>query len=166
MIEYSDASLPLTRRLGPGVYALLFRLTCDLTIPTRQLGVKTYSAGWYAYVGSARRGISSRLKHHMRAIHPRPHWHIDYLLPQGSLSTIVVAETSGDLECTISRYLAGKFRVISRFGASDCRCKGHLFQSDSKETLLIALQEAIKESECIPQIITIADHSECSNALL
>jgi len=157
MIEHNEASLQLTRRLGLGVYALLFRLTCDLTINTGRLGVKTYCSGWYAYVGSARRGISARLKHHMRAIHPRPHWHIDYLLPQCSLSTIVVAETSGDLECAISRYMAGRFRVVSRFGASDCRCKGHLFQSDSEESLAETLQEAIKESEYIPQIITIAD---------
>ena len=42
------------------------------------LGAVCFERGWYAYVGSARRGRGARVARHQRADKPL-HWHADYL---------------------------------------------------------------------------------------
>ena len=109
-----------------------------------------YQAGWYAYIGSAIGGISGRFKHHLGDHHAKPRWHIDYLLPHGELSAVVVAETRRRVECLLAGFLARRFQVVRRFGSSDCRCAGHLFWSEARAPLLDSMLEAVREVGCSP----------------
>ncbi len=136
-------------RLGSGVYGVLFEISQQLAVPTGRLGVRTYPMGWYAYIGSAMGGISGRIRHHLRT-HERPRWHIDYLLPHGDVSAVVVAETRQRMECLLAAFLAKRFHVVHRFGSSDCRCAGHLFWSEVRAPLLDAILEAVQEVGCSP----------------
>jgi Uri superfamily endonuclease len=90
-------------KLGPGAYGVLFKLDRDFTLATSRLGEIFYPRGWYVYVGSAMGGISGRLKHHLGP-HTRIFWHIDYILPQGNLISVVVGETDQRVECQLDRY--------------------------------------------------------------
>ncbi|MEJ2210061.1 MAG: DUF123 domain-containing protein [Anaerolineae bacterium] len=98
-----------------------------------RLGRHRFPAGWYLYVGSAHGpgGLRARLARHRRRLGPgkRAHWHIDYVR-EGSTWGGAWVRTGGQrLECTWARTLArlpGAQVVVPGFGASDCRCAGHL----------------------------------------
>jgi len=130
-------------KLGPGAYCVLFELDRDMTIRTGRLGRVDYQSGVYAYVGSAMKGISSRMPHHVRPP-VRPHWHIDYVRPKGRPVAIVAAESDTRVECPIARYLADAFDVAKGFGASDCSCSGHLFRGQDASLLLDAVVDAVR----------------------
>lgn len=135
------------KRSLPGAYVLLFKLDCEATILTGRLGLTSYPAGWYAYVGSALGSLRGRIGHHLRS-HKRPYWHIDYVLPHGTLSAIVATQTSQRLECRLAAFLARRFPVVRRFGSSDCRCRGHLFRCEAWEPLVDSVLEAMGAACC------------------
>ena len=168
--------LPMSdeRQPSKGTYLLLARLdvTTDLTIG--RLGKFTFPAGWYAYAGSARGpgGIQARLARHRRSS-KRLHWHIDYLLQVSHL------EKSWTIECTVRPecawaaavgQLPGALIAVPRFGASDCRCPGHLINfptCPSDRQISDALRIAAKRAGLLPSqpircnvygTSTIADH--------
>ena len=154
--ESKDAtSIADAADLGRGAYFVLFELPDDTVVTSGRLGTRTFSAGWYAYVGSARRGISGRVGHHLRSPKRRPRWHIDYLLPHGEPAAVVAAETDRDVECLLAGLLGSSFDVIPRFGSSDCRCPGHLFRSEFYESLLCATQAATRSVGCAPKIVLL-----------
>lgn len=127
---------PIEDRLGPGCYVILFRLERKVSTEIGKRGFVEFKRGWYAYVGSARLGISGRLGHHLRASHSKPRWHLDYLLPLGIVKAVVAIETDEQIECTLANSLSEGFDVLKGFGASDCKCEGHLFYSNSYRRLL------------------------------
>ncbi len=97
------------------------------TITVGSLGPVRFARGWYAYVGSARRGRNARVARHLRADKPL-RWHADYLFAvfPGRLAWLVDGELT---ECELAGALAGlrgAARRPPRFGAGDCRCAGHL----------------------------------------
>ena len=116
------------------------------TVPVGRLGAVSFTAGHYAYAGSALNGLEGRIRRHLR-VEKRRHWHIDYLLEQASVTAVVtartrekvcrIARTGKSLECEVARSLGERYEVVPRFGASDCRCPGHLFRGDAgmKETV-------------------------------
>lgn len=92
------------------------------------LGDRELALGLYCYSGSALGGLRGRLARHLRPI-KRLHWHIDYLLAVGRLAEVWVIESPDCLECLVAARLVelpGASRPVSGFGASDCRCAGHL----------------------------------------
>lgn len=96
-----------------------------------RLGKNVFSAGWYAYVGSAlgKGGLAARLKHHLGETQ-KPHWHIDYLKKRARIVQIWVTEHGRRQECRWAaalRNMAGAAVPAAGFGASDCRCESHLF---------------------------------------
>jgi Uri superfamily endonuclease len=99
-------------------------------------------------------GISRRLKHHLRA-HERLHWHLDYLLPHGKVSAVVAVETGCRIECYLATALARRFRVIDRFGSSDCRCSGHLLQGLTRGAMIDAMSEAARAAGCSPSVTVL-----------
>ena len=109
-----------------GSYVLLMNLTEERMITIGGLGTVRFPHGHYAYVGSALGGFRSRLNRHLRS-EKKPHWHIDYLLEKAVLDSIITGETQERTECKIVRALAQKFGSVPGFGASDCRCRSHLF---------------------------------------
>jgi Uri superfamily endonuclease len=88
-------------------------------------------------------GLAGRLGHHTGP-HPKPRWHIDYLLPRSRLVAILTAESPERLECNLARGLAKQFHVFGGFGSSDCRCKGHLFHARRLGDLKLAAAEAVR----------------------
>jgi Uri superfamily endonuclease len=104
-------------------------------IAVGSLGPVTFARGWYAYVGSARRGRDARVARHLRAAKPL-RWHADYLLSRcpGRAAWLVDGELT---ECELAGALArlpGAARRPPRFGAGDCRCAGHLLRLARRPT--------------------------------
>ncbi len=89
----------------------------------------TFERGWYAYVGSARRGRDARVARHFRREKPL-RWHADYLFT--AVPPRLAWLVDGPLtECELAGALAaqpGASRPVRRFGAGDCRCPGHLIR--------------------------------------
>lgn len=115
-------------RAGRGSYIIIISLPLDRDIVVGRLGEIHFSAGWYAYVGSAMRGFKARLPHYQRKIE-RPHWHIDYLLQAASIKKVITLESQAKLECLIAAKLSIQLENIPGFGCSDCKCISHLFFS-------------------------------------
>ncbi len=137
---------------------MLFELDRDLTIETGKLGSVRYAAGAYAYVGSAMKGISARLPHHLRPP-KRPHWHIDYVRPKGRPVAIVAVESDLNIECAIAGQLDRRFTVVQGFGASDCWCTGHLFHGVDAGVVLDSVQDMVRAVGGQP-IVIAADQAE------
>ena len=125
-----------------GSYILVLGLPERRKIITGSLGSIDFEEGNYAYVGSALGGLESRLNRHLRS-NKKLHWHIDYLLQEASVSSIIICRTDKRIECTIARILSRQFESINNFGSSDCRCPSHLFYSsgDMAVEIMTALYE-------------------------
>ena len=119
-----------------GLYVLLLRLKKSATIRVGALGERDFPAGWYAYTGSARRGLAARVARHMASEKPL-RWHIDYLTTAECirpLGAVLIPTTRSLTECEVNRrvgFLTGGSAPVPRFGASDCRnrCPAHLWHS-------------------------------------
>lgn len=127
-----------------GCYALLMKLKDKAEIQVGALGPLHFSEGCYIYIGSAENGIESRVRSHLRG-EKKSHWHIDYFLKKAEVSAIYLLEAEERLECSLATKFADRFEVISKFGSSDCNCKGHLFYGDRDELLDTILNNNMKE---------------------
>jgi len=110
-----------------GVYIAIFHLAEARDISMGKLGCFGFRSGVYFYAGSAQRNLLARLERHSKKSKPL-RWHIDYLsVPAEMLGAITVAGPR-EHECELAKELAGMFESAAPgFGASDCRCGGHLF---------------------------------------
>ncbi len=115
-----------------GIYGLLVEACGEATVG--RLGLQTFN-GVYVYVGSAQGsgGLTSRVARHQdvaSGVRATRRWHVDYLLSISRRVDALMAETSHpDAECALARELSRRAdRVADGFGASDCRCRSHLFQ--------------------------------------
>ena len=129
-----DGEAPRTR----GSYLLVARLAHPAEIAVGRLGTFLFRTGWYAYAGSALGpgGLCGRLAHHRRA-DKRLHWHIDYLLRVTGMEAAWYLVSDDRLECAWAAALAcipGHRQWPPRFGASDCRCPGHLVHCPVRPT--------------------------------
>ena len=111
-----------------GGYILLLDLDKESTIHIGRLGDITFDSGYYAYVGSAMRGLKQRISRHLRQ-EKKFHWHVDYLLEKASVSNVIVCPSGNSVECIIANEIGKEYKVINGFGSSDCKCPGHLFYS-------------------------------------
>lgn len=120
---------------SPGTYLILLALPCRLDLRYGRGGRVRLAAGLYGYVGSALGpgGLAARLRRHL-AGSPRHHWHIDSLLPHASPVGALVSAGTERLECLWAAWVrANALSTASGFGASDCRCEGHLFHLGERE---------------------------------
>ena len=124
-----DSTGELAESRLPGIYVLVFLLKEDTVTTVGKLGILEFPSGYYAYVGSGRKGAVARVRRHLRP-HPRASWHLDYILPKGQPLAAIIGHTTDALECPLAQSLGLTFQVFPRFGSSDCRCAGHLFRSD------------------------------------
>ena len=109
----------------PRSYLLVLQVKDNLRVKVGSLGWIKFEKGIYTYVGSAKRGIESRLKRHLRKRKVK-HWHIDYLLEKASIVSIWVSSLEEkDLVEKISSHLEFYARG---FGASDSTAPSHLFK--------------------------------------
>ncbi len=116
-----------------GTYVLALWLEATRTISVGRLGRFDFPSGWYLYVGSALGpgGERARLSRHWRrlASGKQAHWHLDYLREVAAWGGAWVCRAEERLECSwaeVLRRRPGASIVVRGFGASDCRCPGHL----------------------------------------
>ena len=109
-----------------GIYLLMIRLHRGRWIQIGGMGYRFFHRGSYGYVGSARRGMRSRLNRHLKNV-KRLHWHIDHLLRYGEIEAIVYGQCLSDKECMLANELSRIFQFLPGFGSTDCRCLSHLF---------------------------------------
>lgn len=110
-----------------GCYILILYLDEDERIEVGKIGVLFFKKGYYIYIGSAAKNLSSRIDRHRR-LRKRAFWHIDYLRERTDYVTALHIRTGEDLECLIAQDI----KLISdwtipNFGSSDCNCESHLF---------------------------------------
>ena len=117
-----------------GLYALYLHLKRSESLSIGSLGAHRFQVGHYLYIGSARGpgGIRARVNRHLRpAGEKRQHWHIDRLLSRVDILEVLWRIGSSSSECDWADALQEiGARVPPRFGASDCRCLGHLIYLD------------------------------------
>jgi len=105
-----------------GTYILILQLDVSAHLTIGKLGSFDFSAGWYAYVGSAfgPGGLRGRLKHHFSPV-TKPHWHIDYLRSVAVVREIwwIANETRYEHEWahTLLTQQHNSFVPVQRFGA-------------------------------------------------
>ena len=120
-----------------GIYTIVLLLRSDAVVEVGSLGKVSFSAGWYAYTGSARGagGFKRVLRHIavMEGVNSTRRWHIDRLLPLAELVEVVATPTGEDLECAVARWIGEKFPSVRGFGSSDCSCPSHLSFSGGVE---------------------------------
>jgi Uri superfamily endonuclease len=113
------------------LYVVATRVPRRSEIVVGALDAQVFERGWYAYVGSARRGRDARVARHMRAGKPL-RWHADYLFSPFPATRAWLVDTPLS-ECELAAHLehaTGAVRALPRFGASDCGCRGHLLRLD------------------------------------
>ena len=111
-----------------GVYCLVLRLRRPRRVTAGKLGHCRLPAGWYVYVGSAKRILTTRLTRHLRK-KKRVHWHIDYLRAVARVEQIWVWPWTDGGECRTNariQSLSGAVVPWTGFGSSDCGCASHL----------------------------------------
>jgi len=111
----------------PRLYVVLTYVPRRTAIAVGSLGQVSLERGWYAYVGSAARGRRARVARHLTAEKPL-RWHADYLFTAFPPRRAWLVDGAAG-ECELAAGLAappGAARLPARFGASDCRCAGHL----------------------------------------
>jgi Uri superfamily endonuclease len=120
----------------PGTYALILRALAAQDIQVGRLGRLAVLPGVYVYVGSAfgPGGLMARVGRHQRKP-PALHWHIDYLRRVTELVEVWFTYDPIPREhewADIFRNLPGAMIPLKGFGASDCRCKAHLFYFETE----------------------------------
>jgi Uri superfamily endonuclease len=129
----------------PGTYVLVIEVMKATTIEVGALGDRDFTAGTYAYVGSAfGPGGFSRIDRHRELAggdRETRHWHIDYLLghPTTRLETAITFPDA-DRECELAGSLPGT--PVPEFGASDCDCGSHLLGPSDSNTVIEAAADA------------------------
>jgi Uri superfamily endonuclease len=111
-----------------GTYALMIFSRERLYLQIGRLGTYEFPPGFYIYVGSALRGLNSRLKRYLNS-EKLLHWHIDYLLLHARIIQTWYSLSNHRLECTWNTIVAGLYvatPIIPGFGSSDCGCQTHL----------------------------------------
>ena len=119
------------RGVDKGLYIAIFELPQSRRITVGRLGRFQFESGLYLYVGSAQRNLTARLARHGRRSKLR-RWHIDYLSAHARMVEAITLDGPKSLECRLATTLSGRFvRPVPHFGASDCRCRGHLFYTNA-----------------------------------
>ena len=115
-----------------GIYVLIIKVSKPACPKIGALGIISFPAGLYAYVGSAQNNLETRVKRHMRK-EKRLFWHVDYLLADeaAEVSEVYCLEGDKTCECQIAQLLSQNSQPIAGFGCSDCHCVSHLFCSDN-----------------------------------
>jgi len=128
-----------------GTYALLIKVPKDIEVRIGKLEKIKFKSGFYAYVGSALNGIEKRIERHMRK-EKKLRWHIDYLLKNAEIVDVIYAETDSRVECNIAENLNKNLKFVKKFGCSDCKCKSHLFYSETFTELNKLVSKAFEEN--------------------
>jgi sugar fermentation stimulation protein A len=110
-----------------GSYCILIHIPDNAVVTVGKLGDMPINAGYYIYVGSAKRALAKRMARHIRS-KKTMHWHIDYLRKYADSCVALPIRSSVSLEHELAEAL-GKIAdgCVPAFGSSDCTCVSHLF---------------------------------------
>ncbi|MGD6809718.1 MAG: GIY-YIG nuclease family protein [Candidatus Bathyarchaeia archaeon] len=119
-----------------GIYVLIIKINQPIQPKIGALGEIAFSAGLYAYVGSAQNNLEARVRRHLSK-EKRLFWHIDYLLADPAAKVIDVYCLGGEkrCECQTAQLLSQRSVPVHNFGCSDCNCPSHLYFSESFDFL-------------------------------
>ena len=126
-----------------GTYVLIVELAVAKTLRFGKHREFRFEKGYYAYTGSALSGLEQRLARHLRA-EKKTFWHIDSLLADAAVRTVIYAESSRRRECAIAAALSESFSPVPGFGCGDCCCPSHLFFSEDRDSLTGAVLDAFR----------------------
>ena len=125
-----------------GCYVLVLQLTrlTKVTYGRNHKRSFQFDAGWYVYVGSAMRGVRTRLMRHQRKTSDgkKLHWSIDYFREYAELHEVWYTFTE---DPGLEHVWAQKFDSlptftipIPGFGGSDCKsgCPAHFFRAPDR----------------------------------
>jgi sugar fermentation stimulation protein A len=113
--------------LDHGTYIAVFFLPQRRRLQVGKLGAFLFEPGFYLYTGSAQRHRCARLARHARRDKPL-RWHIDYLSTEAPMIGAMLVPGPRRRECELAREIERLYElIVPGFGASDCRCAGHLF---------------------------------------
>jgi Uri superfamily endonuclease len=132
-----------------GTYVLIIRIRHRITTAVGSLGRIKFSPGSYAYVGSAQSNLEQRISRHLGR-RKKLFWHIDYLLNNNSVEiakVFVKLDAPRTEECIMADVLKSKSQHVEHFGASGCRCRGHLFRIKDFSFLLSSMKLYYQNSE-------------------
>ena len=110
-----------------------------MAVTVGRVGEVCLARGTYLYVGSAQRNLAARVGRHF-AREKRIRWHIDHLTTHADVTVTRAAiwPLGKEWECQLAEALVAAElaeRVVPGFGASDCRCGGHLLRVTDKAWL-------------------------------
>ncbi|MBW1917286.1 MAG: GIY-YIG nuclease family protein [Deltaproteobacteria bacterium] len=108
-------------------YLLIIEARQPTLVQIGARGTVSLAAGYYLYVGSAKRGLTARIARHYRQVKKR-HWHLDYLLSRPEFQILEVWLSDSLPECDLARTMLARPEVWvlkPGLGASDCRCPAH-----------------------------------------
>ena len=115
-----------------GTYVLCITPGADSVLDVGALGETCFPKGLYCYVGSALGGLDQRVSRHTSK-EKGIRWHIDRLTM--AADSVYAFESYPDYipECMLAHMAeeSGMMPVVEGFGCSDCRCRTHLFRSDT-----------------------------------
>ncbi len=123
--------------MNSGTYVLVIKL--ESSVPIERPKAMVLEEGIYVYVGSAKRGLLSRLRRHLSK-GKKIHWHIDQLTEKAT-PVFFAALLGRKLEQELSDFLEERFQVIEGFGSSDLSSKGNLFRVSSLSSFLAEFKE-------------------------
>lgn len=132
-----------------GTYCIVIDLPKDARISVGSLGTREFKAGIYVYVGSALSGIEKRVGRHRSDV-KRTRWHIDYLLTEADVMSVIAIPTSEkSVECAMAESLLACEHAtipVRGFGSSDCACDSHLLFFGDSDPEWIAEEIAMRVS--------------------
>jgi sugar fermentation stimulation protein A len=141
---------------GGGCYLLVLQFRRSLEIKIGALGLTSIRKGHYVYVGSAAKGLDSRLARHLRK-RKALHWHIDFLTERADRSIALPIRTANSLECRLSRAMSVlSHDHIPGFGCSDCACPSHLYyfpESPLQERNFLDLLARFRHREALARVL-------------
>ena len=116
---------------SPGSYAIVMFNPSLRKLTIGALDRQSFPMGYYIYVGSAHGpgGLHARVGRHLDHTAMKPtHWHIDALTSEFEITKVWWVASKENVECLWAGWLSETLsRHVANFGASDCRCPGHLF---------------------------------------
>ena len=123
-----------------GSYILVLELAGKQRLTVGKLGTFSLAAGYYLYFGSARNGLESRVRRHLRP-DKKLHWHIDSLTGVATPRQVWWSVGAERRECPWALQagegsgISGIYVPIPKFGSSDCNCASHLFYAPRGEAV-------------------------------
>ena len=127
----------IINKINSGVYILEIRLDKKIKLKHPKFLNFQLKTGFYYYVGSAQKNLSSRIQRHIRKS-KKLHWHIDYLTSANETSVtkiFILSDADKKFETIIAENLTlQKYKIpLPGFGSSDDKKnQSHLFYSGRK----------------------------------